>query len=74
VNGGYAEYVLALAAYVGHLPTRVEFTEVAPILCAGVTTYKGLKETETKAGEWAIISARHMASTVPLLMVICKES
>lgn len=30
--------------------------EMAPILCAGVTVYKGLKETETKPGEWVTIS------------------
>ena len=29
---------------------------MAPILCAGVTTYKGLKETEAKPGEWVVIS------------------
>ena len=29
---------------------------MAPILCAGVTTYKGLKETEAKPGEWVAIS------------------
>ncbi|HEY6406959.1 MAG TPA: alcohol dehydrogenase AdhP [Ktedonobacteraceae bacterium] len=56
VNGGFAEYVLAPAAYVGHIPKEIEFTEVAPILCAGVTTYKGLKETEVRPGEWVVIS------------------
>src|SRR5262245_2961585 len=56
VNGGYAEYVLAPAAYVGQLPDRLGFTEAAPILCAGVTTYKGLKETEARPGEWVVIS------------------
>lgn len=29
---------------------------MAPIICAGVTVYKGLKETEVKAGEWVAIS------------------
>ncbi|HCI78757.1 MAG TPA: alcohol dehydrogenase AdhP [Ktedonobacter sp.] len=56
VNGGYAEYVLAPAAYVGHLPKNIEFPEIAPILCAGVTTYKGIKETEVKPDEWIVIS------------------
>lgn len=56
VNGGFAEYVVAPAAYVGHLPDSVDFTEIAPILCAGVTTYKGIKETEARPGEWVIIS------------------
>src|SRR5690606_37586013 len=30
--------------------------EIAPILCAGVTVYKGLKMTEAKPGEWVTIS------------------
>jgi alcohol dehydrogenase, propanol-preferring len=56
VNGSFAEYVLAPAAYVGKLPASVDFIAVAPILCAGVTTYKGLKETDAKPGQWVIIS------------------
>lgn len=56
VNGGYAEYVVANADYVGILPQNVNFIEMAPILCAGVTVYKGLKETDTRPGEWVAIS------------------
>lgn len=56
VDGGFAEYVIADARYVGHLPTNTNFLEMAPILCAGVTVYKGLKETEVKPGEWVAIS------------------
>ena len=56
VNGGFAEYVLADPNYVGHLPDGLEFGAAAPILCAGVTVYKGLKETEARPGEWVVIS------------------
>jgi propanol-preferring alcohol dehydrogenase len=56
VDGCFAEYVIGSAAYVGRLPTRVNFAEMAPILCAGVTTYKGIKETEARPGEWITIS------------------
>lgn len=56
VDGSFAEYVIADARYVGILPSNVNFLEMAPILCAGVTVYKGLKETETKPGEWVAIS------------------
>ena len=56
VNGTYAEYVLAKGDFVGHLPAGANLEEIAPILCAGVTTYKGLKETEARAGEWVAIS------------------
>ena len=56
VNGGFAEYVVASAAFVARLPAGVDFAAIAPILCAGVTTYKGLKETEARPGEWVVIS------------------
>lgn len=56
VNGGFAEYVLAQASHVGRIPAFVTFADAAPILCAGVTTYKGLKETEVRPGQWVVIS------------------
>jgi alcohol dehydrogenase, propanol-preferring len=56
VNGGYAEYVLADPGYVGHLPANCGFIEIAPVLCAGVTVYKGLKVLDCKPGDWVAIS------------------
>jgi len=56
VNGGFAEYVIASAAFAARLQANVNFAKIAPILCAGVTTYKGLKETDTRPGEWVVIS------------------
>lgn len=56
VNGGYAEYVLADPGYVGHLPANIGFSEIAPVLCAGVTVYKGLKVLDCKPGDWVAIS------------------
>jgi threonine dehydrogenase-like Zn-dependent dehydrogenase len=56
VNGSFAEYALADLNYVGRLPNSLEWGPAAPILCAGVTVYKGLKETEVKPGQWVVIS------------------
>ncbi|MDM0076664.1 alcohol dehydrogenase AdhP [Variovorax sp. J2P1-59] len=56
VDGGYAEYVLADPGYVGHLPAKRGFAELAPILCAGVTVYKGLKVLDCQPGNWVAIS------------------
>ncbi|WP_395666520.1 alcohol dehydrogenase AdhP [Methylocella sp.] len=56
VNGGFAEYVIAAAPFAARLPENIGFAEIAPILCAGVTTYKGLRETEARPGEWVAIS------------------
>jgi len=56
VNGGFADYVIADPDYVGHLRDNVSFAEMAPVLCAGVTVYKGLKMTDTKPGDYVAIS------------------
>ncbi len=56
VNGCFAEYAVGKAAYVARLPEHVDPAAMAPILCAGVTTYKGIKETETRPGQWIAIS------------------
>lgn len=56
VNGGFADYALADPNFVGHLPKDVSFVDIAPVLCAGVTVYKGLKVTATKPGDWVVIS------------------
>ncbi|ALD02150.1 MULTISPECIES: alcohol dehydrogenase AdhP [Acinetobacter] len=56
VNGSFAEYCLADGEYVGVIPEGVDLLAIAPILCAGVTVYKGLKMTEAKTGNWVAIS------------------
>ena len=55
-NGGFAEYILADPNYVARIPKGLSAIEAAPIICAGITTYKGIKETKAKAGEWIAIS------------------
>lgn len=56
VNGSFAEYAVGDADYVGHLPGNIGFVDIAPVLCAGVTVYKGLKVTDTQPGDWVVIS------------------
>ena len=55
-NGGFAEYVLADPNYVAHIPAGLSAQEAAPLICAGITTYKGLKMTEARPGEWVVVS------------------
>lgn len=55
-NGAFAQYLLADPNYVAHIPAALSAQEAAPIICAGVTSYKGIKETEAKPGEWIAIS------------------
>lgn len=55
-NGGFAEYILADPNYVAHIPAALAARDAAPIICAGITTYKGIKETNTRPGQWIAIS------------------
>ncbi|ATZ16436.1 propanol-preferring alcohol dehydrogenase [Entomoplasma freundtii] len=55
VNGGYAEYCVADAKYVGKIPASLSYEAAAPIMCAGVTTYKALKQTKASPGQWVAI-------------------
>ena len=56
VDGGFAEYILADPNYVARIPEGLSAVNAAPIICAGVTTYKGIKESATKPGDWLVVS------------------
>jgi len=55
VDGTFQQYCIAKAAHVSIIPKHVKLDAVAPILCAGVTVYKGLKESGARAGETVAI-------------------
>jgi propanol-preferring alcohol dehydrogenase len=55
-NGGFAEYLLADPNYVAHIPSGFAAKNAAPIICAGITTHKGIKQTMARPGEWIAIS------------------
>ena len=55
-NGGFAEYIVADPNYVAQIPAGLSAREAAPLICAGITTYKGIKETHARPGEWVAIS------------------
>lgn len=56
VDGSFGSYMLVDADYAPRIPDGADPLEVAPILCAGVTVYKGLKVTDTRPGQWVAIS------------------
>lgn len=51
VDGTFQEYAIAKAAHVARIPKECDLEAVAPILCAGITVYKGLKESNTRPGQ-----------------------
>ena len=46
VDGGYRDYSIANADYVGLVPEGIDPLEAAPLSCAGVTTYKAVKAAQ----------------------------
>ncbi len=56
VDGSFGEYMLVNTRFAARIPAGSDPVEIAPVLCAGVTVYKGLKMTEARPGQWVTIS------------------
>lgn len=56
VDGGFAEYVVADAGFLAHLPQGLDYVAAAPLICAGLTVYKGLMMADADPGDWVVIS------------------
>ncbi len=54
-DGGYAEYITARADFLATIPPNTDLVALAPILCAGVTTYRALKLSGARPGQYAAI-------------------
>lgn len=50
-DGGYQEYMLAPAAYVAPLPDCLDFADAAPLMCAGLTVFSGLRHAGFEPGD-----------------------
>lgn len=58
VDGTFQQFCIAKAAHVSILPKDAPLDAVAPVLCAGITVYKGLKESGIQPGQTlAIVGA-----------------
>ncbi|ORY79258.1 chaperonin 10-like protein [Leucosporidium creatinivorum] len=54
-QGTFAEYAVASAAHTIPIPDSLSAEQACPILCAGLTVYKGLKLVNPLAGQWCVI-------------------
>jgi propanol-preferring alcohol dehydrogenase len=52
VNGGYADYTVAPAAFTYHLPESFDDIQAAPLLCAGIIGYRCLRLTGLGENDW----------------------
>jgi alcohol dehydrogenase, propanol-preferring len=50
-DGGYAEVMLARASGLISIPDAMSSVNAAPLLCAGLTTFNALRNSQAKAGE-----------------------
>ncbi len=51
VDGTFQQYAIGKAAHVARIPKDVPLDAIAPVLCAGITVYKGLKESGARPGQ-----------------------
>ncbi len=51
VDGGYADHMLAEAAYALPLPPGIPDEQAAPLLCAGIIGYRSLRKADLSPGE-----------------------
>ncbi|KAL3961180.1 hypothetical protein ACCO45_002703 [Purpureocillium lilacinum] len=55
VDGTFQQYAIAKAAHVARIPKDCKLDAVAPILCAGITVYKGIKESGVRPGQYLVV-------------------
>ncbi|CCK70518.1 alcohol dehydrogenase ADH3 KNAG_0E02590 [Huiozyma naganishii CBS 8797] len=55
-DGSFQQYATADAVQAAKIPEGTNLAEVAPVLCAGITVYKALKEASLSPGQWVCIS------------------
>lgn len=54
-DGTFQQYAVGKAAHATKLPKDIQLDAAAPIMCAGVTVYKGLKRANIHAGQTVAI-------------------
>ena len=55
VDGGMAEQCIVAADYAVKVPEGLDPAQASSITCAGVTTYKAIKEAQLQPGQWTVI-------------------
>lgn len=55
VDGSFQQYAIGKAAHVARIPKECSLEAVSPILCAGLTVYKALKESGARPGQQVAI-------------------
>lgn len=72
VDGTFQEYAVTAASHLTEIPEGVPLEVAAPVLCAGVTVYRAIKNANVKPGDYIVIAGaggKHLSLGVylPLL-------
>jgi len=55
VDGSFQQYVRSYIYHVTPIPDNISSPDACPILCAGVTVWKAIRDADTRVGDWAVI-------------------
>jgi D-arabinose 1-dehydrogenase-like Zn-dependent alcohol dehydrogenase len=50
-DGGYSDYMIAPTVALAEIPKELSYTEAAPLMCAGITTYNALRNSGARVGD-----------------------
>ncbi len=71
VDGGMAEECIVTANYAVKVPDGLDSAAASSITCAGVTTYKAVKVSHIKPGQWIAITT--VSAGWATWRVVCEE-
>lgn len=70
INGGFAEFMVAKAAFAYKLPKEFSFIEAAPLLCAGIIGYRALKlskaNSKSRLGLYGFGASAHITIQIAI--------
>lgn len=63
-DGGYEQYMIAPANGLARIPDTLGFSDAAPLLCAGVTTFNSLRHSRALPGDLVAVTASAVWATL----------
>ncbi|KAL8277108.1 hypothetical protein RQP46_010536 [Phenoliferia psychrophenolica] len=56
VDGSFQQYCVGFTRHLTPIPDGLDLRQAAPVLCAGVTVWKAIKQSNTKPGDFILIA------------------
>ncbi|KAL8291623.1 hypothetical protein RQP46_001881 [Phenoliferia psychrophenolica] len=55
-DGSFQQYAVSFTRHLTPIPDGLDLAQAAPVLCAGVTVWKAIKQSNTKPGDYILIA------------------